>query len=117
MLAVSGRGAPFRGGAGGRQVGVGEHRQGDVPIPGGVVPHLVGGQAGFVLGHLEAFLDAPAGPGHGEELLEVAPDRAEGTDWGSTAGSAFSSSMRAYGALLQMRPAECQELLVLQRQL
>ena len=62
----------FRGGAGGGQIGVGEHGQGDVPIPGGVVAHLVGGQAGLVLGRGEALLDAPAAGGHADELLEGA---------------------------------------------
>ena len=61
---------PFRGGAGGAQVGVGEHRQGDMPVPGGVVADLVGGQPGLGLGRLKALLDAPATAGHGDELLE-----------------------------------------------
>jgi hypothetical protein len=61
---------PFRGGAGGGQMGVVEHRQGDVPVPGGVVTDLIGGQPGLVLGGLEALLDGPPGAGHGDELLE-----------------------------------------------
>src|SRR3712207_8001152 len=70
---------PFRGGAGGGQIGVGEHRQGDVPIPGGVVPHLVGGQPGLVLGRLEALLDPPATAGHGDQLLKSGPRSEEHT--------------------------------------
>src|SRR3712207_3791024 len=62
-----------------RSIGVGEHRQGDVPIPGGVVAHLVGGQPGLVLGRLEALLDAPAASGHGDQLLEGGPG-GTGTD-------------------------------------
>src|SRR5512135_3677495 len=52
------------------QIGVGQHRQGDVPVPGGVVAHLVGGEPGLVLGGLKALLDGPAAAGHGDELLE-----------------------------------------------
>jgi hypothetical protein len=40
-----------------------------VAVPGGVVPHLIGGQAGLVLGG-EALLDVPAAAGHGDELLQ-----------------------------------------------
>src|SRR4051794_4484406 len=60
----------FRGGAGGTEVGVGEHGQGDVPVPGGVVTHLVGVQPGLVLGRLETLLDPPPAPGHRDELFE-----------------------------------------------
>jgi hypothetical protein len=42
---------------------VGEHRQGDVGIPGAPGPDLVVIQPGFVLGLLETLLDAPPGPG------------------------------------------------------
>jgi LuxR family maltose regulon positive regulatory protein len=45
------------------------------------------------------------------ELAERADTEAHGTDWRSTAGAAFTSSMRAYGALLRMLPEACLELL------
>ena len=64
------RSPPFAADAGGGQIDVGEHRQGDVPVTGGVVAHLVGGQTGLLLGGGEALLDAPAAAGHRDELLE-----------------------------------------------
>lgn len=39
----------------------GEHRQGDVPVPGLVFADLVVVQAGLILGELEGFLHTPAG--------------------------------------------------------
>ena len=44
-----------------------EHREGDVPVPGVVAADLVVVQAGLVLGGLEALLDRPPGPGHGDQ--------------------------------------------------
>jgi hypothetical protein len=61
------RGGP--GGAGGDgQEGVGEHRQGDVAVPGAVLADLVVVQAGLILGLGETVLDSPSGPGDGSEL-------------------------------------------------
>ena len=39
-----------------------------MPVPGVVAADLVVVQAGLVLGGLEAFLDRPPGPGHGDQL-------------------------------------------------
>ena len=72
---LSGSAAPlcFDGGEG----GVGEHGQGDVPVPAGVLADLVVVQAGFALGGLECFLDRPADTGHlgqGDALGGVADE-------------------------------------------
>ena len=40
------------------------HGQGDVPVPGAVLPDLVVIERGLILGGLEAFLDRPPCPGH-----------------------------------------------------
>ena len=45
------------------QEGVGQQRQGDVPIPGGPAADLVVVQADFAFGLLEGLLDRPADPG------------------------------------------------------
>lgn len=42
------------------EVGVGEHRQGDVPVPAGIRADLVLVEPDFALGLLEATLDSPA---------------------------------------------------------
>ena len=57
-------GSPFFGflGAGDGEVGGGEHREGDMSVPGVVVPDLVMVQAGVVLAGLEGLLDRPAAP-------------------------------------------------------
>jgi hypothetical protein len=49
----------------GGQEGVGQHGQGDVPVPAGVLADLVVVQAGLALGGLEGFLDHPADTGDG----------------------------------------------------
>ena len=49
-------------GAGGGEVGQGEHREGDVGVPGPPGADLVVVQAGFVLRGLEALLDRPPRP-------------------------------------------------------
>ena len=55
------RGGP--GGAGGDgQERVGEHRQGDVPVPGAVLADLVVVQAGLILGLGEAVLNSHLAP-------------------------------------------------------
>ena len=51
-----------------REVGVCDHREGDVPIPGQMLADLVVVQADLVLGGLEALLDAPSGSGGPHEL-------------------------------------------------
>lgn len=50
---------------------------------------------------------------YGEMVALAARSEAAGccTDWGSSAGGAYASGLRAYGALLAARPAECLELL------
>src|SRR6266480_2655137 len=57
-----------RGAVGGRggdgQEGVGQHREGDVAVPGAVAADLVVIEPGLVLGLCEAVLDRPPGPGH-----------------------------------------------------
>lgn len=50
-----------------RQVNVGDHDQGDVPVPGDVLTDLVMVEPGLVLGGLEALLDAPAGSCHADQ--------------------------------------------------
>ena len=45
------------------QVGVRQHGEGDVPVPGVVAADLILVKAGLVLGGLVALLDGPAGPG------------------------------------------------------
>ena len=57
-------------GGGDGQVGVGEHGQGDVPVPAVESSDLVLVQTDLVLGGLEAFLDRPAGTGHTYELVD-----------------------------------------------
>jgi hypothetical protein len=49
---------------------VGEHGQGDVPVPAVVAADPVLVEADFVLGGLEAFLDGPAGAGDADELVD-----------------------------------------------
>ncbi|MGY1666204.1 LuxR C-terminal-related transcriptional regulator [Geodermatophilus sp. SYSU D00696] len=44
-------------------------------------------------------------------LAEEADVGARGTDWGATAGAAFTASMRAYAALLRVEPERCLDLL------
>ena len=46
-----------------RQDGMGQQRQGDMPVPARPAPHLVVGQPDLLLGRLEAALHRPAGPG------------------------------------------------------
>jgi hypothetical protein len=55
-------------GCGEREVGVCDHREGDVPIPGQVLADLVVVQADLVLGGLEALLGAPSGSSGSHEL-------------------------------------------------
>lgn len=50
-------------GAGGGEVGGGEHREGGVGVPGSVAADLVMIQTGLVLRGLEAILDRPADRG------------------------------------------------------
>lgn len=57
-----------RGGGGDGQEGVGEHREGDVSVPGVVPADLVLVQADLALGGLEGLLDGPAGPGDADEF-------------------------------------------------
>lgn len=52
---------------------MGEHRQGDVGVPGSPGADLVVVQAGFVLGLLEAFFDAPACSGGPGEVGQAGP--------------------------------------------
>lgn len=51
---------------------MGEHGQGDVPVPGVVFADLVVVEASLVLGGLEAFLDRPPDTGRGDGLFRVA---------------------------------------------
>src|SRR6478735_3271274 len=65
------RSAPFSGFVcGDGQEGVGEHGQGDVPVPGVVFADLVFVEPDLVLTGAEAFLDWPAGAGHGDQITE-----------------------------------------------
>src|ERR1017187_1324102 len=50
---------------------MGEHGQGDMPVPGVVEADLVMVKAGLAFPCLEAFLDGPAGAGDADELAEV----------------------------------------------
>jgi hypothetical protein len=50
------------------QVGMGDHREGDVPIPGGVLTDLVVVEADLVLGRLEHLLNAPPGSRDPDQL-------------------------------------------------
>lgn len=59
------------GGRGDGEEGVGEHRRGDVAVPGFPFADLVVVQAALVLGCLEAFLDRPPGPGDRDDLFAL----------------------------------------------
>lgn len=63
---LSASGAPF--GPGDGREGVGEHREGDVPVPAGVLTDLVVVQAGLALGGLEGLLDRPPGAGDAHQI-------------------------------------------------
>ncbi len=52
---------------------MGEHGEGDVPVPAAILPYLVVVESGFAFGGLEGFLDGPAGPGDTGQLGAVAP--------------------------------------------
>lgn len=56
--------------------GVGEHRQGDVPVPAGVGADLVLVQTGFALAGLEGFLDPPPPAGNSDQLGQGGGGRA-----------------------------------------
>ena len=47
---------------------MGEHGQGDVPVPARIPADLILVQAALVLRGLEGFLDRPAGPGDAHEF-------------------------------------------------
>jgi hypothetical protein len=47
-----------------------EHRQGDVPVPGGVAADLVVVQVGLALGGPEGLLDRPAAAGDGGQVAQ-----------------------------------------------
>ena len=49
---------------------MGEHREGDVSVPGVVLPDLVFVESDFVFGGSEAFFDWPACAGHVDEFAE-----------------------------------------------
>src|ERR1039457_6749234 len=50
---------------------MGEHGQGDMPVPGVVEADLVIAEAGLAFPCLEAFLDGTAGAGHADQLAEA----------------------------------------------
>ena len=50
--------------AGDSEVGGSKHGQGDMAVPGQIVPGLAVIEAGFVFGGLEGFFDGPPGSGH-----------------------------------------------------
>jgi hypothetical protein len=52
-----------------REVGVGEHGQGDVPVPGVVAADLIVVQSGLGLGGLEALPGRPPRSGDADQLL------------------------------------------------
>ena len=54
----------------GGEVGVGEHRQGDVPVPAGIRAHLVLVEPDLALGLLEVALDRPAPAGDPYKVAE-----------------------------------------------
>src|SRR5208282_4591730 len=62
------RGRGPRGMRGDGEERVGEHGQGDVPVPGLVLADLVVVQPGLVLGLGKAVLDSPPRARHGDEL-------------------------------------------------
>ena len=47
---------------------MGEHGEGDVPVPAAILPYLEVVEPGFACGSLEGFLDGPAGPGDTGQL-------------------------------------------------
>jgi len=63
-------GSPFLAVCGDGQKGVGEHREGDVSIPGVVFADLVLVEPDLVLSGAETFLDGPAGAGYVHEFTE-----------------------------------------------
>ncbi|MEV7845766.1 hypothetical protein AB0O50_17465 [Streptomyces cyaneofuscatus] len=65
--------SPFYGLDGGLG-GVGEHGEGDVPVPAGVTADFVLVQATFVLRGLEAFLDRPPDAGDPGEFVDLDAD-------------------------------------------
>ena len=67
---VQGRrgGVWFAGGGG--EPGVGEHGEGDVPVPGVPEADLIVVEANLVLGRLEALLHGPADADHGDQFVE-----------------------------------------------
>ena len=77
-------GPPFRRGpgrAGGDgQESVGEHREGDVPVPGAVLADLVVIEPGLVLSLGEAVLHRPPGAGHGDQLGHGGAGRGEAAE-------------------------------------
>jgi hypothetical protein len=54
---------------------VGEHGQGDVPVPAGPLPDLVVVEAGFALAGLEGLLDRPPGAGNTHQFGQGHPCR------------------------------------------
>ena len=52
------------------QIGVGQHRQGDVPVPAVPPPHLVLVQSHLPLGLLKTLLYGPAPPGHSHQFRQ-----------------------------------------------
>ena len=54
---------------------MGEHGQGDVSVPAGVLPDLVVIQTGLAFGGLESFLDGPTGSGDSDQFSQAGADR------------------------------------------
>ncbi|NNJ26210.1 hypothetical protein LzC2_22910 [Planctomycetes bacterium LzC2] len=65
---------------------MGEHREGDVPIPAVPAPDLVFVQTRLLLGLFEALLDRPAGAGDLRQFLKRGPLRRTGQIIGRTRG-------------------------------
>ena len=72
--------------AGGGEEGVGEHGEGDVPVPAGVTADLVLVEAALVLRGLEAFFDLPAASGDPGQVGEGGVQRSAGQEVGDVLG-------------------------------